>query len=188
MDIYLIRHSRPDLAADTCYGRFDAALPANFRDDVQHLPQRLPAQAPILTCDAQRCRTLASFLATALHSTVSIDTRLQDLDFGRWEGQLWSDIPQIQTRVWSRDVWNSAPPDGETYTSLHARVSAAWEALLLNDSEQLIVVGNGGPLRALMTIALELPADSFLRFNFDYAGMSKLSDASGGWRLEFANR
>ena len=48
--------------------------------------------------------------------------------------------------------------------------------------------GTAGPLRALITIALELPVDSSLRFHLDYGGIAKLSTSTGAWRLDFANR
>lgn len=189
MDIYLIRHTRPDIAPGVCYGRLDVGLPADYAGEASRLPSLLPqAVATVVTSNALRCRRLADFLAAPLHAKVTTDDRLRELDFGQWEGHAWSDIPKIQTSVWARDVWNQSAPDGESYSELHARVSAAWESLLLIADEALIVVGHAGPLRALMTIALELPADSFIRFHLDYGGVAKLSDASGGWRLDFANR
>ncbi len=188
MDIYLIRHTRPTVASGICYGRLDVDLPENFADDAARLPAALPRGAPILSSDAQRCRRLAAHLAAALGSTLRVDERLRELDFGRWEGQPWQDIPRAQTDAWARDVWNHSAPEGESYGSMHARVGAAWESMLVTAEEALILVGHAGPLRALITIALELPVESFIRLHLDYGGLAKLSDSTGGWRLEFANR
>lgn len=188
MDIYLIRHTRPDVAPGICYGRLDLDLPENFAAEVRHLPLALPAGAPIVSGDTRRCRRLAAHLAAALHGEVAVDDRLNELDFGRWEGQAWQDIPRVQTDAWAKDIWHHAAPDGETYAALYARVGAAWESMLVNYEDSLVVVGHAGPLRALITIALELPVEAFIRIHLDYGGLCKLSDSTGGWRLEFANR
>ncbi len=117
-----------------------------------------------------------------------VDDRLRELDFGDWEGRPWTGIPRAQTDVWSRDVWNRSAPGGESYAAMHARVGAAWEALVSGGDEALVLVGHAGPLRALITIALELPVEAFIRIHLDYGGIAKLSDRTGGWRLEFSNR
>ncbi len=188
MDVYLIRHTQPENSAGLCYGRLDIAPAADVGAAAERLTPQLPKQAPIVTADAKRCVRLAEHLAAALASPLRVDARLQELDFGQWEGRLWSDIPRIQTDVWARDVWNQSAPGGETYAALYARVGAAWEALLQIETECLVIVGTAGPLRALITIALELPADSSLRFHLDYGGIAKLSTSTGAWRLDFANR
>ncbi len=188
MDVYLIRHTKPQNCAGLCYGRLDVTVGPDFQGAAERLPGLLPKRAPIVTIDAQRCMRLAVHLSAALDSPLRVDARLQELDFGQWEGRQWSDIPRIQTDIWARDVFGQSPPGGETYAELYARVGAAWESLLQIEAESLMMVGTAGPLRALITIALELPMDSSLRFHLDYGGIAKLSDSSGGWRLEFANR
>ena len=188
MDVYLIRHTKPENCTGLCYGRLDLSIGPDFPAAAERLPALLPRQAPIVTIDAQRCMRLAVYLSGALASPLRVDARLQELDFGQWEGRQWSDIPRSQTDVWARDVFGQSPPGGETYAELYARVGAAWESLLQTEAESLMIVGTAGPLRALITIALELPVDSSLRFHLDYGGFAKLSDSSGGWRLDFANR
>ncbi len=188
MNIYLIRHPQPDIAPGICYGRLDVAPAAGLEAAADRLARSLPPAAAIVTTEAQRCRRLAQPLAAALGSKLIVDDRLRELDFGEWEGRPWADIPRAQTDVWSRDVWNCSAPGGESYAAMHARVGAAWEALLSADHEALVLVGHAGPLRALLTIALELPVEAFIRLHLDYGGTTLLSDRTGGWRLEFSNR
>ncbi len=94
----------------------------------------------------------------------------------------------MQTHAWARDIWNQAAPGGESYAAMHERVRAAWQGLPLEGAGPLAIVGPAGPLRAIMIIALELPADAFVRMHLDYGGIARLSDATGGWRLDFSNR
>lgn len=188
MDVYLVRHTPPEIPAGLCYGHLDVSLPAAFAEDAAKLLPHLPPGPPIVSDESQRCAALAAHLAKTLAGTTRVDARLAELDFGAWEGRLWADIPRIQTSVWAKDVWNHSPPEGETYSALHQRVAAAWQAVLQIESSEVVIVGGIGPLRVLIVTALELPAEAFLRFQIDYGGLAKLSDASGGWRLEFSNR
>ena len=188
MDVYLVRHTRPDVAEGICYGRLDLALPAGFEAEGFALRARLPAPGRVITAGAQRCRRLATLLAAPGGTPLDVDERLRELDFGRWEGVPWADVPRAETDAWTGDMWNRAAPDGESYSMLHTRVAEAWQALLTAREEVVAVVGPVGALRALITIALEFPAEAFLRIHLDYGGVTKLSDATGGWRLEFANR
>lgn len=188
MDVYLIRHTKPDIAVGSCYGRLDVDVLPSVAGDADRLRTGLPREAPVVTDESARCRRLATLLVGALGGRLVVDERLREIDFGAWEGRLWSEIPRVQTDLWSRDVWNKSAPDGEPYAALYARVRAAWEALLLLDVPNLIVVGCAGPLRALLTIALELPPEAFIRLQVDYGGVAKLSDSTGGWKLEFCNR
>ncbi len=188
MDVYLIRHTRVQLEGSHCYGRLDVELSPGWEEQASALQARLPADAAIVSSPDRRCRRLAA--AFALRSGVDpvVDERLQELDFGAWEGLAWAQIPRVETVNWAKDVWNRAPPGGETYGALYARASGAWQSLLVMNADRVVVVANAGPLRALITIALELPGDSFVRIHLDYGGTTLLSDSSGGWRLEFANR
>jgi alpha-ribazole phosphatase len=188
VNVYLVRHSRPALDGGRCYGRFDAQLPPAWKEEVATLQSRLPADPALISSPDRRCRELAELLALRSGSAPLIDERLLELDFGAWEGMAWADIPRAESVHWAKDLWNRSPPGGETYAALYARVSSAWQSLIRMDADTVVVIGNAGPLRAMITMALELPRDAFVRIHLDYAGMTLLSDASGGWRLEFANR
>ena len=86
-----------------------------------------------------------------------LDPRLAEVSYGRWDGFTF---PELQTReaeglaARQRDLWNFAPPDGESYADLLTRVGA-WRAALARDS---IVVAHGGTARALMVhMAITVP-------------------------------
>ena len=188
MDVYLIRHTRPDLDGARCYGRLDADLAPGWGEEAGALAGRLPDDCPIVTSPDQRCRQLAEVLAAGAMARIVVEADLQDLDFGTWEGLAWADIPRHETTWWASDLWNRAPPGGETYAALHARALAAWARILVLNADRVLVVSNAGPLRALLTIALELPPASFVRFHLGHGSVSLLSGDSRGWRLEYANR
>jgi broad specificity phosphatase PhoE len=78
-----------------------------------------------------------------------LDARLAEVSYGRWDGFTF---PELQLREQAglaareRDKWNYAPPGGESYADLLARVGA-WHESVARDS---VVVAHGGTARALM--------------------------------------
>jgi adenosylcobinamide-GDP ribazoletransferase len=82
VQLFLIRHPRPLLAAGICYGQLDVEA-----EDPQPIAERLrpllPADTPVIASPLQRARGLAE----ALHPQARCDRRLLEIDFGAWEGQ-----------------------------------------------------------------------------------------------------
>jgi broad specificity phosphatase PhoE len=78
-----------------------------------------------------------------------LDARLAEVSYGRWDGFTF---PELQLREQAglaareRDKWGFAPPGGESYADLLARVGA-WHDTVTRDS---VVVAHGGTARALM--------------------------------------
>jgi broad specificity phosphatase PhoE len=80
-----------------------------------------------------------------------LDARLKELTFGDWEGLNWDEIAARDSKgveARNADKWSFAPPHGESYAGLAARV-ASW--LDERDGDTLMVA-HGGVARVLMTI------------------------------------
>ena len=71
-----------------------------------------------------------------------------EMDFGRWEGEFWSDIDRSESDPWAADPWNLAPPKGESYSLVHSRVGA----VLMEAPAGGCFVTHAGPIRAAMMI------------------------------------
>jgi len=81
----------------------------------------------------------------------SVDERLKEISFGRWEGLTWREVKRDDPRGALRreaDKWGCVPPEGESYAMLCERV-ATWLAELAGPS---VVVAHGGVARALMVL------------------------------------
>ncbi|WP_112321604.1 histidine phosphatase family protein [Oceanibium sediminis] len=162
MGLTLIRHPRV-VAPGLCYGRHDPPLAPGWGADVRRLAHELdlgPARPPaIVSSPAERALTLAEGLADALTLPLSTDPRLQELDFGAWEGRCWQDIPRTESDPWAEDPETLAPPGGESFNALKQRVAAA-----LADAEGAVVVTHAGPIRAAWILSgAETFATAFAR-------------------------
>lgn len=145
MNAVLIRHTRIIAPPGVCYGRSDVTLADTFPEDARAVRERLPwMPAEVWTSPAQRCHALAEQLGAA---QVRIEPRLQELDFGAWEGRRWEDFLGPESETWANDPWNLRPPGGETAAELWARVGELRAELLAGDTDRIALITHAGVIR-----------------------------------------
>lgn len=139
-----LRHPRAAAPPGLCYGRTDLAPGATAAAEIARALELTPPLARVIASPARRCRGLAEALAARDGVALELDGRLWELDFGAWEGRRWWDIPRSESDPWSEDPWHLAPPGGETFAALHARVASVIRAA----TPQTAFVTHAGPIRA----------------------------------------
>ena len=173
----LLRHPRPCVAAGICYGRTDCAAGADHEQALlAELLDVLPPQR-VLTSPAVRCRVLATLLCDRWQRHCEIEPRLQEMDFGRWEGLSWDAVPRTELDGWARQPVDYAPGGGESLRDMAARVRA-WAGEVAAAQTDVLAVTHGGVMRLLiawsqgepLTSVLNIPAPGFgqiLRLPFE---------------------
>lgn len=159
MEFVLIRHTRCAVAAGTCYGHLDVPLASTATEDVERTLAQVPPVDLVVCSPSQRCHVLGRELAKRDRCAIRTMPALQELDFGKWEGRPWHDIPRSESDAWATDPWNRAPPDGETERELWERTAAAAALLQTTDATRIGIVSHGGPLRILRCLLTQRPAD-----------------------------
>ena len=90
----------------------------------------------------------------------SIDDRLREIGYGRWEGSTLAQMQASDPELFARrqaDKWTVAPPDGESYASVQIRGRDWYDRL----SMDTVAVAHGGTARALMVaLGIETPASA----------------------------
>ncbi len=172
MHLHLIRHTHVQ-AEGLCYGRHDPPLAASFETEVQALAARmadLPTM-PIYCSPALRCRRLAENLGLQPH----YDDRLQELHFGTWEGRLWSDIPRTESDIWTANFVHQAPPNGESYATLQARVLDFLQDLHASGTTQAAIISHAGVIRACLAHVQRIPLEqSFSQITVGYGDIIRI--------------
>lgn len=143
MALTLLRHTCPDVAPGICYGMSDLALADSFTTEANALLATLPPIDRIVTSPLSRCRLLADHIARWAGYPVNVDNRLQEMDFGRWEGQAWADIPRTEIDAWVADFMHARPHGGESVAMLRARTLEAVEHYRQLAGHTLIVTHAG---------------------------------------------
>jgi alpha-ribazole phosphatase len=158
VNVFLVRHTRPDIVPGVCYGRSDIGLPESCGHDFRAVAERLnrviPIPSAVFSSPAQRCHRLATFLYPG---QARVDARLQELDFGQWELQAWDAVPRADLDLWTADLAGYAPPAGESFRDLYARCRAFATECLTDESGDYCIIAHGGVIRALLAFFLQKP-------------------------------
>jgi alpha-ribazole phosphatase len=180
--LWLIRHApvdgprgvihAPDAPADLSDAAAFAALQA-----------RLPAQVFAVCSPARRTRETA----TRLSLDAVEDAAFREQDFGAWTGRrhhdLTAELGEAYRAFWKSPAAN-CPPGGESFVDQIARARGGLETLPAGD---VVLVVHSGTVRAVLAIALDLAADSALRFVIDPLSLTRIDRLENGWRIGAVN-
>jgi alpha-ribazole phosphatase len=174
-----LRHPEPAGTEGLCYGHLDVALKPDWRDQLapvlRWLERGEQSLLRIVSSPSRRCREPALWLSGRLGIPIRIEARLMELDFGAWEGLSWTEIDGPESRAWSDDFVERAPPGGERFADLATRVRAAYAEWIRAGGGTLFVC-HGGPIRVLLADAGRLPLNRAFERNVAYAELLELSD------------
>jgi broad specificity phosphatase PhoE len=163
--LYYIRHGETDFNVEArLQGRRDTVLNARGRQqaaecgellrDLFAREDRAAADLAYVASPLRRARgtmeVLRSNLGLDPHS-YALDDRLMEISYGEWEGLT---LPEIDARMpgllaeREQDKWDFAPPGGESYRALTARIGEWYEGL----AQDTVVAAHGGGVRALIAL------------------------------------
>jgi probable phosphoglycerate mutase len=170
--LYCVRHGETDFNAEQrLQGRLDTLLNARGRlqakdsgellRDLFARDNRNAGDLTYVSSPLQRTRETMEILRPPLGlppQPYRTDARLLEISYGLWEGLT---LPEIEARMpgmlaeRERVKWDFAPPGGESYRELTARIDE-WRASLTRDT---VVAAHGGGVRALMALFNVLPKE-----------------------------
>lgn len=168
--LYFIRHGETDWNAARRYqGQADIPLNDRGRAQARRNGEALRALMPgiagarFIASPLQRTQETMRLVRTSMGldaSGYALEPRLIELHYGSWQGQLQSELPQIDpagVAARGADPFNWRPAGGENYVDLQRRLET-WLAELDGDC---VVVSHGGVSRALRGLLIEgiAPAD-----------------------------
>ena len=154
MKLWLVRHAQPLIESGICYGQLDVAPDAAATlECAKKLAAQLPTGTRVITSPLQRCEQLAHvLLGLRPDLTYKTDTRLQEMNFGQWEGRAWQAIGPAELQAWTSDFANYAVGrDGESVTLFMARVASAFD--VLQDQHDTLWISHAGVMRAVQLLA-----------------------------------
>lgn len=168
--IDLLRHGVTEKGS-CLLGHTDAALTeAGWQQMQQGLAEVSPQEyTAIYSSPLQRC---AAFGHHWVADTVplQLDARLQEYDFGDWDGYTAAEIharePDSLGRFW-QDPWHYTPPGAESLPAFFARLNACLDDLQQHPQGRVLLICHGGVIRALHCILNGLPVSEM--FNYPVA-------------------
>lgn len=165
--IHLMRHGAPAIPG-LLLGRTDPpATPAGIA----------ACRAAAATIDARA--VVASDLIRARDCappSPRIDPRWRELDFGDWDGLPPTAIAPDRLSRFYDDPDTHAPPGGERWSALTARIAAA----LADCATDTLVVTHGGAIRAALAVTCGFDPRQVWAFLLPYAAILTLRCWTGG--------
>ncbi len=153
MELYLIRHTTPEVGKGICYGQSDVPLAESFDAEWASLRDGLPPGVQcVYTSPASRCRRLAERIAEHYGVPLHLDDRLRELNFGRWELQPWDALPEPELSAWMNDYVHVPCPGGESYAELIGRVASFVASLRNRAPGRVVVVTHAGVIRSCYAV------------------------------------
>ncbi|CAG7856115.1 alpha-ribazole phosphatase [biofilm metagenome] len=188
MDIYLIRHTKTDTINGLCYGQSDVALADTFVHETKIIHEKLPtlsAYCHVYSSPLSRCVRLAE----SFQKRITIDDRLQEVNFGDWEGRRFNDLDQKALVDWTENFVTHAPPNGENFNELCRRVNNFWaELMVAAPAEQILLITHAGVIRALLANVLQLPPANAFKIRVDVGSVHKLRFQNDYIYIDYINR
>jgi alpha-ribazole phosphatase len=183
-EIFLIRHSTPEIAKGICYGQSDIDVTTSFEKEAAIIKSCLPLRIDqVFSSPLLRCRKLAAYLFP--DQEILFENELMEIHCGFWEMKNWDDIPTEEIGPWMGDFVNTRIPGGESYTDLHQRVVSCFKKISARD-EKIAVVAHGGVIRSILSfISQTALADSFQAFKIQYGCVIRLSRVGQSWEHEY---
>lgn len=182
MEIYLIRHTAPNVVRGTCYGQSDIGLAETFGAEADVIAQHVPANIEaVYSSPLRRCVTLAARLFPG--QAVREENDWMEINCGRWELQHWDHLPPEELQPWQEDRINNPFPGGESYADLYNRTVRRFQ-LVASEHASAAIVTHGGVLRSLFAhITGTTLEDAFGKFRFYYGCVIRLTQENGLWQF-----
>jgi phosphoserine phosphatase len=145
----------------------------------------------IYTSPMGRSIATAKAIGAATQMRVKIDERLNDIDYGAWQGltrneaaSKWSE----EIAAWYRTPQLASPPGGETLQVVSARVIAAIHEILRRHPHGLVVVvGHDSINKVILLHALDLPLSHYWNIKQDPCAVNELDFVDGAFSVATIN-
>ncbi|MEM9270468.1 MAG: histidine phosphatase family protein [Pseudomonadota bacterium] len=169
-------------------------LPADLTDKVRldRVAAHLPQNAQFVTSDLSRTRDTGEALRRG-RALLPERAGLREMHYGTWENRPFDEVAQEDPKL-SRAFWTTpgdvAPPGGESWNTLRARVGAEVDALTPVLSETpLVVVAHFGVILAALQHATGMPATAAFGFKIDNLSVTQIDYIPKGqrWRVMCVN-
>ena len=155
MKLWIVRHATPLIEGGVCYGTLDVTADAlHTLQAANALAQALPLNYKLLVSPLLRCRQLANALYELRPDLKpQTDTRLREMDFGKWEGVAWEAIPLVAMQVWTNDFGAHRFGGAESANEVLTRVADLWDEAQLNIDEDQVWITHAGVARAVYLLS-----------------------------------
>lgn len=177
-DMFVLRHGQTVWNQQGKFqGRKDTPLTDKGKNQAlrqKELLATLPDVPSKTFCSPIGRAVQTAILALGSPVDLTLDVRLQEIDFGAWEGATVADIRTEIDYPFESGLWNFRSPGGEDYNTIRARVSSFLQEL----EEPALIVTHGITSIVLRGLYLELSQMDVLKLPREQGCIYQLSNGS----------
>lgn len=169
-------------------------IPADLSDaaTIARLEAYLPSNAKIMSSDLRRSRDTAAAIR-GQRALLPEAPEFREMDFGDWDGKDFQSVaksdPDLSRRFWE-SPGETAPPNGESWNQLSARITAALDSRnSAGPQGDIIIVAHFAVILAAIQLASGMPATAAFSFKIDNFSVTRLDylHKTNNWRVASVN-
>ena len=145
----------------------------------------------LYTSTLRRAKETGREIETRLRLHAVRDARLNELDFGDWEGENYRHLAEEagpEFKKW-REGTLIKPPRGESVAALSRRVNQFFKEILRrHTAETVAVVSHGGPIKVFLFSVLKTNRASIWSFRIDPGSITLIEGDSRLLQIAWTNR
>ncbi|MBY0357655.1 MAG: histidine phosphatase family protein [Candidatus Obscuribacterales bacterium] len=192
--IIFVRHGHTEQTEKgQLYSDPKAALTERGKQQAESVANWIVKEQPelLLASPADRVRSTAAIVASALNLSINIVAGLDEQHVGDWESRSYLEIKKSQPELykqWCEDPIRNAPPNGESIIQLYERIAKDINKLVAeHNGNKIILVTHAGVIKSAIIDALQMPIDNFWRLNIPTGSASKIDYTSNFATLQYAS-
>lgn len=193
----LLRHGETALTGEQRFsgsGGSDPSLSAVGRAQAERAAAALAAQGgvrAVVSSPLARCRQTAEVAATRLGLPVALEQGLRETDFGAWDGLTFAEAGERYPAEFADWLGSTsvAPPGGESFARVAARVAEARDRLLdTYRGRTVLLVSHVTPIKTLVRLALGAPPEAIFRLYLAPAALCAIAyHGDGNTSVRYVN-
>ncbi len=189
-EIFLVRHGNTGYA-DQYIGATDVSLSGDGIKEIVALQDflHLYDYDTVFSSPMRRCRQTCEKLH--FDDEVIIDSRICEIDFGRWEKQTFDEIEERDPELvaqWAKAESTFCFPEGESTKEFISRILDFSSYIQTLKGKRILIISHGGVIRHLICSFLNLPFDKYLYFQIQSGRVTTINLHSVGGVLTGLNK
>ncbi len=193
MKLTIIRHGETDWnKARRIQGRIDIGLNIFGLQQAHTCAKHLADEDfdKVFSSPLSRAYKTAEIISAKKKYVVSLNDDLQEINMGKWQGLVWSEIRRIHSDLYAefeRVGDFSKVYKGESFQELQNRAVNFLNFLVDSPYENVLAVSHGGFIKVLVCYVLGLDLSKRMKFHIDNLSITRLSCTDEKWTLMSLN-
>ena len=192
MQIFFVRHGNTEENQKRLYyGKTDTGLSLEGKRQMEQMAGFIKEQDWDAVYVSPLGRTVESARILLPDSPVIKDSRLEERNFGIFEGKSYEEIrreyPEESTE-WEKDWMGYSIPGGESFLEVQERTEAFAKELLAKEFEKVLIVSHKGKMIQLLLALLGMDKKQYWKFTLEQERYSVIEISYGNPVLKALNQ